>query len=110
MQFKNYLSQVINSNNLPGFEAQKLMAPASRHETLKSFAQDGISKKSSVLALINTHFDNSINNVNNSHNQSFAAKYSVLLTQEVVNSKVIVGKFLSQGVGKTQMKQIWRLL
>lgn len=84
MQFKNYLSQVINSNTLPGFEAQKLMAPASRHESLKSLTQSdfdkNVYKKSSVLALINTHFNNETENL--SHNTKYPlSKHSVLLTQ-----------------------------
>ncbi len=107
MQFKNYLSQVINSNTLPGFEAQKLMAPASRHESIKSFTQSGINKKSSVLALINTHFNseteslstNQYNNPSNnlSNNLSNITKYSVLLTQRSSKLKSHTGQISFPG-------------
>jgi len=111
MQFKNYLSQVINSNTLPGFEAQKLMAPASRHESIKSFTQSGINKKSSVLALINTHFNNeterlsicqSTNQYNNpsnnlSNNLTNITKYSVLLTQRSSKLKSHTGQISFPG-------------
>lgn len=88
MQFKNYLQEVINSNSLPGFDAQKLMVPASRHETIKSFTQNGIYKKSSVLALINTHF-----NKQNDNN----VKHSILLTQRSTKLKSHSGQISFPG-------------
>lgn len=52
MKFKDYLSQIIIEGRLPGFEAQKLMAPSATREKIRSFIPESGYKEASVLILL----------------------------------------------------------
>lgn len=76
MNFKEYIKKVINDGTLPGFEAQKQMAPSTTRDKIRSFIPESGYKEASVLILLNEKL-----NTETSNSIAKNLEYQILLTE-----------------------------
>lgn len=82
-KFKDYLADILNRGELPGFEVQKQMAPTSRYENIKNYKPKDNYKQASVLALL---IENSNTENSNTENSNLGyTSTSVLITERSAN-------------------------